>query len=236
MTVKKSSTMQILIVDDEQDLVELLSYNLAREGYKIYSAPSSEEALEKIKILDFDFFILDLMLPGLSGTELCRIIRNDPKTKASPVILLTARTDIEDKIKALETGADDYMTKPVSPRELIARMKSVLRRSADKPFMEDVIKVGSLVIDRKRYAVSKLGVPVHLSAMEFKLLLYLLERRGKVFNRDHLVAALWQGETFVEPRTVDVHIRRLRARIEDNPAAPEYIKTRRGIGYYIDEL
>jgi DNA-binding response OmpR family regulator len=227
--------MQILIVDDEQDLVDLITYNLVCEGYKVFSVSTSEEALEKIKKNDFDFFILDHMLPGLPGTELCRLIRSDPNTAAVPVIILTARADIEDRIKGLEAGADDYMTKPFNSRELIARMKTVLRRSLNKSLTDDIIVLGDLWIDKKRYIVNKRGIPVHLSAMEFKLLLYLIDRRGKISNRDHLVAVLWKGETFVEPRTVDVHIRRLRARIEDDPALPEYIKTRRGVGYYIDE-
>jgi phosphate regulon transcriptional regulator PhoB len=224
----------ILIVDDEPDLIELVSYNLKKEGFAVSTAADGEEALQKIKKTAFHIILLDLMLPGIQGMELCRIIRGNPKTEHVPIIMLTAKGEESDKIRGLETGADDYMTKPFSPKELIARVKAVLRRAGARPPQEKVVRIGNLRIDLERYSVHKGDTPVRLSATEFKLLLYLVERRGRVFSRDQLLDAVWKDETFVEPRTVDVHIRRLRTQIEDDPADPVYIKTRRGVGYYVE--
>lgn len=228
------SSRKVLVVDDEPDIVELVSYNLKKEGFEVSSVPDGEEALAEIKKGKADILILDLMLPGLQGMELCRILRSDPKTKNLPVIMLTAKGEEVDRILGLETGADDYMTKPFSPRELIARVKAVLRRYSERPDGDEVIRIGNLLINKETYSVSKKNVPLTLSSTEFKLLLYLVERRGKVFSRDQLLDAVWKDETFVEPRTVDVHIRRLRTQIEDDPSNPKYIRTRRGIGYYVD--
>jgi phosphate regulon transcriptional regulator PhoB len=224
----------ILIVDDEADLVELVSYNLKKEGFIVDSASDGETALTKIRKGKYGLLILDLMLPGIQGMELCRILRNDPKTSVLPIIMLTAKGEEVDKILGLEMGADDYMAKPFSPRELVARVKAVLRRSKEKPMSEKLLKIGDLEIDRERYVVSVRTKPVKLSATEFKLLLFLAERKGKVFSRDQLLDAVWRDEAFVEPRTVDVHIRRLRSNIEEDPAKPKYIKTMRGIGYFFD--
>ena len=224
----------ILIVDDEADLVELVSYNLKKEGFIVDSASDGETALTKIRKGKYGLLILDLMLPGIQGMELCRILRNDPKTSVLPIIMLTAKGEEVDKILGLEMGADDYMAKPFSPRELVARVKAVLRRSKEKPVSEKILKIGDLEIDRERYVVSVRTKPVKLSATEFKLLLFLAERKGKVFSRDQLLDAVWRDEAFVEPRTVDVHIRRLRSNIEEDPAKPQYIKTMRGIGYFFD--
>jgi DNA-binding response OmpR family regulator len=174
------------------------------------------------------------MLPGIQGTELCRILRNDPKTAGVPIIMLTAKAEEVDKIVGLEIGADDYVTKPFSPRELVARVKAVLRRSTEKPVKDNILKIGDLEINRERYTVLRKGVLIKLSATEFKLLLFLAERKGKVFSREQLLDAIWRDEAFVEPRTVDVHIRRLRAHVEDDPAHPKYVKTMRGIGYFFD--
>ena len=224
----------ILVVDDEADLVELISYNLKKEGFSVDSAMDGEAALSKIKKGRYDLVVLDLMLPGIQGIEICRMLRNDPKTEALPIIMLTAKGEEVDKILGLEMGADDYITKPFSPRELVARVKAVLRRSMEKPAPEKILKVGELLIDRERYTLTIKGKPVKLSATEFKLLLFLAERKGKVFNREQLLDAVWSDEAFVEPRTVDVHVRRLRAQIEEDPAHPRYIKTLRGIGYFFD--
>ncbi len=225
---------RILVIDDEPDLVELLSYNLGKAGFRVTAVPDGEEALRAAKSETFDLIILDLMLPGLQGNEICRILKRNPKTAAVPIIMLTAKSELSDKIEGLETGADDYLTKPFSPRELIARIKAVLRRTAQPAASGTVIRVGSLAIDRERYLVTKGETQVRLSSTEYNLLLYLVEHRGRVFSRDQLLDALWHDDAFVEPRTVDVHIRRLRARIEDDPADPEYIKTRRGVGYYVE--
>ena len=228
------NSKHILIVDDEADIVELVSYNLKKEGFTVDSASDGEAALTKIRKGKYTLVILDLMLPGIQGMELCRILRNDPKTAALPIIMLTAKGEEVDKILGLEMGADDYMAKPFSPRELIARVKAVLRRTAEHPVVERILKSGEIEIDRERYMVTVRGRAVKLSATEFKLLLYLIERKGKVFSRDQLLDAVWRDEAFVEPRTVDVHIRRLRSNIEEDPAKPKYIRTLRGIGYFFD--
>ena len=225
----------ILVVDDEADLVELVSYNLRKEGFAVDSASDGETALTKIRKGRYDLVVLDLMLPGIQGIELCRMLRNEPETAGLPIIMLTAKGEEVDRILGLEMGADDYMTKPFSPRELIARVRAVLRRLKGKPMPEKILKIGELEIDRERYTVSAREKQVKLSATEFKLLLFLAERRGKVFSRNQLLDAVWHDEAFVEPRTVDVHIRRLRSHIEEDAANPKYIKTMRGIGYLFNE-
>ncbi len=227
-------TKKILVIDDETDLVELVSYNLGKQGYKVSSASSGEEGFDRITRQDFDLVILDLMLPGMQGEELCRLIRSNPKTESMPVIMLTARGEVGDRVRGLESGADDYLAKPFSPKELVARVQALLRRSSGRLAKDKIIRLGDLVLDREAVSATKKDVPLHLSATEFKLLWYLAERKGRVFSRDQLLDAVWKNETFVEPRTVDVHIRRLRARIEDNPARPLHIKTRRGVGYYVE--
>ena len=225
---------KILVVDDETDIVDLISYNLSKEGYDVSTASDGGEALSEIRKTRFDLIILDLMLPGIQGMELCRILRSDPKTETVPIIMLTAKGEEVDRVLGLEMGADDYITKPFSPRELIARIRAVLRRTGEKSQGGKVLRIGNLVIDTENYAVTKREVTLDLSATEFRILLYLVERRGRVFSREQLLDAAWKDEAFVEPRTVDVHIRRLRAQIEDDPSNPAYIKTKRGIGYYVD--
>jgi phosphate regulon transcriptional regulator PhoB len=225
---------KILVVDDEPDIVELVSYNLKKEKFEISSASDGEEALAKIRKEKFDFLILDLMLPGIQGMELCRILRSDPRTKNLPVIMLTAKGEEVDRILGLEIGADDYISKPFSPRELVARVRAVMRRTAETPTEEKIVRAGDLVINKETYSVLKRDIPLDLSSTEFRLLLYLVERRGKIFSREQLLDAVWKDEAFVEPRTVDVHIRRLRTQVEDDPSNPRYIKTKRGIGYYVE--
>jgi phosphate regulon transcriptional regulator PhoB len=227
-------TKKILIVDDEPDLVELASYNLKKEGFSVSSAADGEEALQMIRGKHFDLIILDLMLPGIQGIELCRILKNSPKTVNMPIVMLTAKGDVSEKVHGLESGADDYITKPFSPKELIARIKAVLRRSGERTPSDKMIRLGELAINVETFTVTKRGIALNLSATEFKLLLYLVQRRGRVFSREQLLDAVWKEEAFVEPRTVDVHIRRLRTQIEDDAANPSYIRTRRGIGYYVE--
>ena len=227
-------TKTVLVVDDEPDLVELVSYNLKKEGFSVDTATDGETALLKLRKNSYSIAVLDLMLPGIQGMEICRILRNDPKTKNLPIIMLTAKGEEVDRILGLETGADDYITKPFSPRELVARIRAVLRRTSEKTVEDKVIRVGNLLLNRETYSVLKNDKPLSLSSTEFKLLVYLAERRGRVFSRDQLLDAVWKDESYVEQRTVDVHIRRLRTQIEDDPSNPEYIKTRRGIGYYMD--
>src|SRR5512142_3073593 len=166
---------KILIVDDEPDIVDLVSYNLKKDSFRVTTASDAEEALHKIRKEKFDLVVLDLMLPGMQGVELCRIIRNEPRTAGTPIIMLTAKGEEVDRVIGLESGADDYMTKPFSARELIARITAVLRRTGEKGPTEKIIRIGSLLINADTYSVTKGNTPLELSATEFKLLLYLVE-------------------------------------------------------------
>lgn len=230
----------ILVIDDEADIVELISYNLKREGFAVDAAYNGEDALKKIKKNKYDLIILDLMLPGIQGLELCKIIRGIPGTSNLPIIMLTAKGAELDKVLGLEMGADDYITKPFSIRELVARTKAILRRAEhQKESMREtaavgILKIKDMIIDREKYTVTVNDRQMKLSATEFKLLLYLAERPNKIYSRDHLLDAVWGNDVYVEPRTVDVHIRRLRTKIEADPNNPTYIKTMRGIGYFIE--
>jgi len=228
---------KILVVEDERDINELVSYNLRRQGFIAESAFNGADALKKLKKGKYDLLLLDLMLPEMDGMELCRVIRTDKAFSPIPIIMLTARSEEIDKVLGLELGADDYVTKPFSTRELMARVKAVLRRAPALPEegKGKILRAGDLEIDGERFLVKKKEKPVTLSAMEFKLLYYLAERPGKVMSRDFLLDALWGDEAFVEPRTVDVHMRRLREKIEDDPSAPVYLLTKRGVGYYFGE-
>lgn len=231
---------RILVVDDEADIRDLLSYNLKKEGFDVVTAPDGSSALTIARQERFDLVVLDLMLPNISGIDVCKLLRSDPKLADVPVLMLTAKGEEIDRIVGLEVGADDYMTKPFSPRELVARIKAILRRTAQPARSMQteapapVLHVRDIVIDREEYTVAVHDRPVKLSATEFKLLLYLAERPKKIFSREHLLDAVWGNDVYVEPRTVDVHVRRLRAKIEDDPNEPAYIKTMRGIGYFFE--
>jgi len=232
----------ILVIDDEADIVELVAYNLKKEGFEVDTARDGEEGLNKIGSKKYDLIFLDLMLPGIQGIELCKRIRNNPETSRIPVIMLTAKGEEVDKIIGLEVGADDYITKPFSPRELVARAKAILRR-AEQPAetaedvrqAESILKIRDMTIDKERFTVTVGDRQVKLSATEFKLLLFLAERPKRIFNREQLLDMVWGNDVYVEPRTVDVHIRRLRAKIENDPNTPEYIRTMRGVGYYVEK-
>lgn len=230
----------ILVIDDEADIVELILYNLKKEGFSVDYAYDGEAALKKIKGNKYDLIILDLMLPGIQGLELCRIIRGIPETSNLPIIMLTAKGEEVDKVLGLEIGADDYITKPFSIRELVARTKAILRRTEkaavhELPIAaEKVLTIKDMTIDREKYVVTVNNRQIKLSATEFKLLLYLAERPNKIYSRDHLLDTVWGNDVYVEPRTVDVHIRRLRTKIEEDPNNPRYIKTMRGVGYFIE--
>ncbi|MBZ0154813.1 MAG: response regulator [Alphaproteobacteria bacterium] len=232
---------RILVIDDEADIVELVRYNLEKEGFSVESAPEGESALRKVREERYDLLVLDLMLPGIQGLELCRIIRNDPSLSRIPIVMLTAKGEEVDRIIGLEMGADDYLSKPFSPRELVARIKAVLRRmEMRKEPAEateegtDALRVRDIDIDRAKYTVAVGGRQIKLSATEFRLLLYLCERPNKIYSREHLLDAVWGDDVFVEPRTVDVHIRRLRTKLEEDPNNPKYIKTMRGVGYFFE--
>lgn len=225
---------KILVVEDEKDIQELIAYYLKKEGFEVTASSDGEDGLRLIRKDKYDLIILDLMLPKIHGMDLCRILKSGEKTSALPIIMVTAKSDDFDKVLGLESGADDYITKPFNPQEFIARVKAVLRRAGGTPSKERLIIAGGLEIDTETYHVSKKGKEIILSATEFRLLQYLIQRKGKVMSRDMLLDGVWKDTSFVEPRTVDVHIRRLREQIEDDPSNPVYIKTRRGIGYYFE--
>ncbi len=228
--------MNILVVDDEKDIVDLIAYNLEQEGFAVSRAYEGEEALKEIASIKPDLVLLDLMLPGMPGTEVCRRVRKDPSTSGIPIIMLTAKTDEVDKIVGLEIGADDYITKPFSVRELIARIRAVLRRS--KPIQPDgqagrveIFRCKGLQIDYGNYDIRLNGVRLDLSPTEIKLLYFFSRNPGRVFTREQILDHVWGNDSFVEPRTVDVHVRRLRSQLEKDPENPELILTVRGIGY-----
>jgi phosphate regulon transcriptional regulator PhoB len=225
---------RILVVDDEPDMLQLVAYNLKKEGYATDEVRDGEQALRLVRERPYQLVILDLMLPGLSGMEVCRIMKKDPRTSTFPIIMLTARSEEMDKVTGLEAGADDYVTKPFSVRELLARVRSVLRRTEGPAQDEKQISAGRLVIDLERYRATAGGAPLDLSPTEFRLLQYLMEQRGRVFSRDQILDAVWKGEAFVESRTVDVHVRRLRAELE-KAGVSHYVRTIRGVGYSFSE-
>ena len=227
----------ILIVDDELDICTLLEYNLQKEGFVTHSVHDGISALKRLQKGSYDLMILDLMLPQMDGIQLCRHVRGDASLKSLPIIMLTAKDEELDRVLGLEMGADDYVTKPFSVREVVARVKAVLRRTdrRDPEGNRSRIEAGELVIDLERFTVTKRGEPVELSAREFRLLQYLAEHPGRIYSRDFLLDAVWGDDVFVEPRTVDVFIRRIREKIEDDPSRPYYIRTKRGVGYYFQE-
>lgn len=221
---------RILVVDDEQDILQLVSYNLKKEGFLIEEARSGDEALRMVRERPYQLVLLDLMLPGLSGMEVCRILKKDPETAGVPIIMLTARSEEMDKVMGLETGADDYITKPFSVRELLARVRSVLRRVEGAITGVKVLAAGGIEVDLERHRVRAGETVLDLSPTEFRLLRFLMERKGRVFSRDQILDAVWKGEAFVESRTVDVHVRRLRAELE-KAGAGDLVATVRGVGY-----
>ncbi len=227
---------KILVVDDEKDLLELVEYNLGKEGYKVLTAENGIDALKAAKKEIPSLIVLDIMLPGMQGLEVLRELKKRPESQNIPVILLTAKGEELDKVLGLELGADDYVTKPFSPRELVARVKAVLRRLSVKgQATQPVISVGVLKIDLDKNKVYLNEKPLVLSPTEFKLLKYFAQNRGRAIPSEKLLDNVWKDDQFVEPRTVDVHIRRLRAKIEEDPENPKVIKTARGIGYEMAE-
>jgi len=219
-----------MVVDDEQTLVKALSFALEKEGFMVSPAYNGEEALQKWKENRFDLVILDLMMPGLDGYEVCRRLRQESNI---PIIMLTARAEDIDKIQGLELGADDYVTKPFNPRELIARIKSVLRRS--QKGIGSAIEVKDLKIDLVRHRVTLKGDQVELTSKEFALLSLMARNAGHVFSREQLLQQVWGYDFLGDPRTVDVHIRHLREKIEPDPSRPTYIITVWGAGYKLQE-
>jgi two-component system alkaline phosphatase synthesis response regulator PhoP len=224
---------KILIVDDEQDIVELLSYNLEKEGFKTVKAFDGEAALKIVKTQKPDMVILDLMLPKMNGLDVCRALRSNPETANLPIIMLTAKTDEVDKIIGLENGADDYITKPFSIKELIARVRSILRRMHDveKKTGQEEFQYDGLAINYASCLVKVSGKQVSLSPTELKLLFFFSRNPGRVYSRNQILDHVWGDDTFITDRAVDVHIRRLRSQIEKDLENPRYILTVRGFGY-----
>jgi len=224
----------ILIVEDETPLVELLRYNFEKEGFAVSTALDGEEALTAVQENKPSLMVLDWMLPLVSGLEVCRQVRRKPETRDLPIIMLTARGEESDRIRGLEGGADDYVTKPFSPSELVARVRAVLRRTQPST-AEDLLTYGGIVMDIASHRVFRNGRPVHLGPTEFRLLRYLIERPGRVFSREQLLDGVWGRDIYVEPRTVDVHIRRLRKALNGDKEA-DVIRTVRSAGYALDEV
>ena len=221
---------KLLLVEDEDGLADALEYQLSREGYEVSRAADGTVALEHFKSEGPDLVLLDLMLPGMSGEDVCKEIRRSSEV---PIIMLTARDADIDKIVGLELGADDYITKPFNTRELIARIRAVMRRSAREGVGQDtpVLEGGGVRLDSDRFEVSVRGEPVHLPRKEFELLELLMENAGRVLTRETLIDRIWGPDYFGDTRTLDVHIKRLRAKIEPDPHEPTQLVTIRGLGY-----
>lgn len=222
----------VLIVEDEAPLVTLLRYNLEREGFQVCEAGNGEEALSQIADQKPDVVLLDWMLPLVSGLEVCRRLRRSPETRSLPVIILTARGEEADRVRGLDSGADDYVVKPFSPGELVARLRAVMRR-AQPTTAQDTLQFADIELDTAAHRVSRGGRPVHLGPTEFRLLRYLMSRPGRVFSREQLLDAVWGRDVYVEARTVDVHIRRLRKALNADDAE-DVVRTVRSAGYALD--
>lgn len=225
---------KILVVDDEPDIAEMIAFNLEKEGFTVLRAADGERALASIKKDGPHLVVLDLMLPGMNGIDVCRAVRRNPSTEHLPIVMLTAKSDPVDRILGLEIGADDYVTKPFHVRELVARIRTVLRRCAPREAAasgEEILEIRDVRMDFRSYEVTVRGMKAAMSYTEFRLLEVLARNPGRVFTRDQLLDRIWGDDTYVEPRTVDVHISRLRNIVEKDKEKPEHILTVRGIGY-----
>ncbi|MGA2325659.1 MAG: response regulator [Bryobacteraceae bacterium] len=222
---------RIAIIEDEADIVEMVRYNFRKEGFEVESFTRGREGLEYLRRNPPDLLLLDIMLPDQDGFSICRQLRADERLKELPVVFLTARGEEVDRIVGLEIGADDYVVKPFSPRELVARVKAILRRQARPAEKSELVEIRGLRLDARTQDVSVRGNPVELSALEFKLLHFLASHPRQIFARERLLDEVWGRDCSVTLRTVDVHIRRLREKIEARPDEPEYIGTVRGAGY-----
>lgn len=228
----------VLIVDDEPSIVTLLQYHIEKEGYPTVVCHDGIEAMDVILSQKFSFILLDIMLPEMDGVEILRTLRTNKND--TPVLLITAKDDVVDKIVGLEIGADDYITKPFSPREVIARMKVIARRIEKKELLEEdqpeeKLQVGTIQAYPEDYRVTKNGQEISLTKKEFLLLLYLMKRKNRIIDRDRLLEQLWPEDIYGQSRTIDVHISHLREKIEDDPKNPVYLKTIRGFGYQFVE-
>ena len=228
----KAANKRVLVADDEPDVLQLVTSNLKNAGFNVLKAEDGVSALNQARETLPSLIVLDLMLPEMSGLEVCKVLKKEASTSQIPIIMLTAKAEEVDRIVGLELGADDYITKPFSPRELVLRVKSVIRRAAGASEVSDQLTLGDIRIDRARYEVSVSGVPVDFTATEFKLLTLLIERRGRVQSRDTLLNDVWGYESVIDTRTVDTHIRRLREKLRDSA---DCIETIRGFGYRVAE-
>ncbi len=222
------TTGKILLVDDEQDILELIRYNLEKEGYEVYTANNGREGVKKAKETIPDLILLDVMMPEMDGMEACMQLREDARFSNTVIAFLTARAEDYSQIAGFDSGADDYITKPIRPRVLVSRVKALLRRKSDD-VVTDKLEVRGIEIDRERYLVVKEGNELNLPKKEFELLALLMSKPGKVFTREQILADVWGHEIVVGDRTIDVHIRKLREKIGDN-----LIKTIKGVGYKLD--
>jgi len=228
-----TSSIRIFVVDDEQDLTDLLHYQLSKEGFKVKFSNNPYQALGDARDFSPDLIILDVMMPDLDGFQLLRMIRADNLLQKTPVIMLTAKTDLEHRIKGLEQGADDYIGKPFDSQELVLRIRSILKRTAESKKDDDRrIIFGKLLLDKEDHSISIAGQKIDFTLTEFNLLHYFLKRRGRVQTRDNLLLGVWKFDADVETRTVDVHIRRVRKKIQDSDLE---IETIRGVGYRLVE-
>ncbi len=234
MTDDKTMRPRILVVEDEEAIMTLLVYNLKKEDFDVRTTGDGEEALYMVEEAKPDLILLDWMLPSLSGVEVCSRLRKNEDTRGIPIIMLTARGEEADLVTGLVRGADDYITKPFSPRELIARIRAVLRRT--RPVLEEkMLEYGGIILDIARHKVTYKNKPLYLGPKEFRLLCHLMEHPGRVFTREQLLDAVWGQDSFVESRTVDVHIRRVRKVLEEcKPGLENLIRTVRSAGYTIE--
>jgi len=222
----------VLIVEDEPDVAELIRYNLVKEGYEVVTASSGTDALKRARDAQPEVILLDIMVPQLNGWEVCRRLKAEADTRGIPVIMVTGRVEEGDKVLGFEMGADDYVTKPFSPRELVARIRAVVRRGrVDNGTRKSLVKAGDLEIDRYRFEVRMKGQAVELTPKEFELLAILVAAPGRVFGREELLDAVWGRDGFVEPRTVDVHVARLRGKFTAARLPVPGVETVRGVGY-----
>jgi len=227
---------RVLVVEDEADVAEMIRYNLGKEGYDVRLAPNGTDALRQVKEARPDVILLDIMVPHFNGWEICRRLKQDRESAAIPVIMVTGRVEEGDKVLGFEMGADDYVTKPFSPRELLARVRAVSRRGRlNDPSASQVLRAGDLEIDRQRFEVKMKGRLVELTRKEFDLLAGLVRSPGRVFGREELLDMVWGQDGFVEPRTVDVHVARLRAKFTAARTSVPGIETVRGVGYRFRE-
>jgi len=231
--MSESRAKKVLVVDDEVDVTELVAYHLRAKGFQVQTLNNPSASIGAARSFLPDLAILDVMMPDLNGLQICRMLRADPQLKTLPIIFLTAKAEEADRIQGLELGADDYISKPFSTKELMLRVQSILRR-ATEPTVEPVkhLQAGNISVDADRHLVTIDGKPIELTATEFKLLRLLMERRGRVQTREHLLINVWNYETEIETRTVDTHVRRLREKLGNEA---DWIETIRGVGYRFAE-